>query len=357
MPERCIIHIDMDAFYASVEQRDNPKYVGKPLVVGGDPDERGVVSTCSYEARQFGIHSAMPSALARRKCPHAIFVRPRFTAYKSVSAQIQMIIKSYTDLIEPLALDEAFLDVSSEIPRLGSGILIAKDIRQRIQRETHLTASAGISYNKFLAKIASDRCKPNGMLFISEKEGPEFVKTLKIREFFGVGPATEEKMNSLGIYTGEDLASWSLEALQPIFGKSAAYYFNAARGIDKRDVNSERLRKSVSTEDTFVYDLREKDEMLKILSNQSNEVAGELDKIGAYGKTVTVKVKFADFTLVTRSLSNHLGFKNAKSIFDVIPDLLHLALVKKIPVRLLGVGISNLVFEEKLANEQQIPLL
>ena len=187
MTVRCIIHIDMDAFYASVEQRDFPHFAGKPLIVGGDPDQRGVVSTCSYEARKYGIHSAMPSATARRKCPQAIFVKPRVAAYKTVSKQIQVILSTYTDQVEPLALDEAYLDVSLETSRLGSGILIAKDIRQRIQRETELTASAGVSYNKFLAKIASDRCKPNGLLYISNKEGPEFVKSLKIREFFGVG--------------------------------------------------------------------------------------------------------------------------------------------------------------------------
>ena len=357
MTERCIIHIDMDAFYASVEQRDFPEYAGKPLVVGGDPDQRGVVSTCSYEARKYGIHSAMPGATARRKCPQAIFVQPRFPAYKSVSAQIHKILRTYTDKVEPLALDEAYLDVSSETSRLGSGILIAKDIRQRIQRETQLTASAGVSYNKFLAKIASDSCKPNGLLYISEKEGPQFVKSLKIREFFGVGPATEEKMHSLGIFTGADLADWNLDALQPVFGKAAKYYFDAARGIDFREVESERVRKSVSTEDTFNHDLHNKQDMLEVLIKQCDEVARQLDKIGANGKTVTVKVKFTDFSLVTRSQSNQNGFQTARSIAEIIPDLLDLALVKQLPVRLLGVGISNLMFDEVTEQEQQIPLL
>jgi DNA polymerase-4 len=357
MTQRCIIHIDMDAFYASVEQRDFPQYAGRPLVVGGDPDQRGVVSTCSYEARKFGIHSAMPSAVARRKCPQAIFVRPRFKIYQRVSALIQQILKNYTDKIEPLALDEAYLDVTDEIAKLGSGILIAKDIRQRIERETQLTASAGISYNKFLAKIASDRCKPNGLLYISKKEGPEFVRALKIREFFGVGPATEQKMHLLGIYTGADLAACEYEALQAVFGKSAKYYFDAAKGIDHRHVESERQRKSVSTEDTFAHDLRSRDEMLAVLEKQSHEVALQLEKIRASGKTATVKVKFADFSLVTRSQSTPAGFRHSRSIVEVIPELLDLALVKPLPVRLLGIGISNLEFEELNEQEPQIPLL
>ena len=243
MSDRSIIHIDMDAFYASVEQRDSPEYSGKPLVVGGDPNHRGVVATCSYEARQYGIHSAMACAMAKRKCPQAIFVRPRFNVYREVSAQIHDILRKYTDVIEPLALDEAFLDVTEEIVRAGSSMLIAKDIRQRIRRETQLTASAGVSYNKFLAKIASDRGKPDGLVYISPKEGPSFVKKLNIREFFGVGPATEEKMQGVGIYTGADLATWDLEALQPIFGKSAQYYYNASRGIDTRAVGSRPFKK------------------------------------------------------------------------------------------------------------------
>lgn len=357
MAKRCIIHIDMDAFYASVEQRDFPEYSGKPLVVGGDPDQRGVVSTCSYEARKFGIHSAMPSAIARKKCPQAIFVRPRFQVYKAVSAEIQAILSTYTDAVEPLALDEAYLDVSEEIARLGSGILIAKDIRQRIERQTQLTASAGISYNKFLAKIASDRCKPNGLLYISEKEGPEFVQRLKIRDFYGVGPATEKKMQSQGIYSGADLAACELESLQAVFGKSASYYFNAARGIDNRRVESDRLRKSVSTEDTFVSDLGTREEMLNILEKQGEAVALQLDKIGASGKTVTVKVKFADFSLVTRSQTAPAGFKHSQSIQKVIPDLLDLALVKTLPVRLLGVAVTNLEFDSGIETETQIPLL
>ena len=357
MSDRSIIHIDMDAFYASVEQRDFPQYRDQPLVVGGDPNHRGVVATCSYEARKFGIHSAMPCATALRKCPHAIFVRPRFPAYREVSMQIHDILRKYTDKIEPLALDEAFLDVTEEIVRAGSSMLIAKDIRQRIKRETELTASAGVSYNKFLAKIASDRCKPNGLLYISQKEGPNFVKNLKIREFFGVGPATEEKMHGLGIYTGADLATWEFEALQPIFGKSASYYYHAARGIDTRVVEADRLRKSIGTEDTFEVDLHFQDEMLKVLEIQSQELEKQLIKYGGSGKTVTIKVKFSDFTQVTRSHSSKVGFRSADSIIKVIPPLLENAVVKNLPVRLLGISISNLTLDSEVTGDEQIPLL
>ena len=354
--ERAIIHVDMDAFYASVEQRDFPQYANKPLIVGGDPDRRGVVSTCSYEARKFGIHSAMPCATARRKCPQAIFIRPRFSVYREVSTQIREILSRYTNIVEPLALDEAFLDVSAETYQFGSSVLIAKDIRQRIAGATQLTASAGVSYNKFLAKIASDRCKPNGLMYISAKEGPQFVQNLSIREFFGVGPATEEKMHSLGIYTGADLAQWELPELQPIFGKTASYYFNAARGIDHRPVEANRERKSVSTEDTFEIDLHTRDEMLKVLQKQCNEVANDLARLQIGSRTVTVKVKFADFSQVTRSISNANGFYQLEDILPVISELLDSALTKHLPVRLLGVAASNLVNNSKELQEEQIPL-
>lgn len=357
MSERSIIHIDMDAFYASVEQRDFPRYRNQPLVVGGDPDHRGVVATCSYEARKFGIHSAMPCATAKRKCPQAIFIQPRFPVYREVSTQIQAILRKYTAKIEPLALDEAFLDVTTEIVRAGSSMLIAKDIRERIKRETGLTASAGVSYNKFLAKIASDRSKPNGLLYISAKEGPAFVKSLDIREFFGVGPATEEKMHALGIYTGADLATWELEALQPIFGKSASYYYHASRGIDTRAVEADRLRKSIGTEDTFEVDLHFQDDMLKVFAIQSQEIEEQLSKYGGSGKTVTIKVKFSDFSQVTRSYSSKAGFRTAELIMKVVPGLLENATTKNLPVRLLGISISNLTLDSEAIGEEQIPLL
>lgn len=353
---RAIIHVDMDAFYASVEQRDFPEYANKPLIVGGDPDKRGVVSTCNYQARQYGIHSAMPCLTARRKCPQAIFVRPRFTVYREISLQIREILGHYTELIEPLALDEAYLDVSAETVHFGSSVLMAKDIRQRILRETRLTASAGVSYNKFLAKIASDRCKPDGLMYISVKEGPQFAHSLSIRDFFGVGPATEDKMHAHGIYTGADLAAWKLAELQAIFGKAAAYYFNASRGIDQRPVEANRERKSVGTEDTFDVDLRTRTDMLQVLTQQSGEVANDLKRLGIGGRTITVKVKFADFSQVTRSLSSSSGFRQLEDILPVIPELLDSALTKSLPVRLLGVTASNLVADSATLGQDQIPL-
>jgi len=357
MSERSIIHIDMDAFYAAIEQRDFPCYRNQPLIVGGDPEHRGVVATCSYEAREFGVHSAMPCAVAKRICPQAIFVKPRFAVYRDVSAQIKTILANYTELIEPLALDEAYLDVTAEMTRGGSGVLIAKDICQQIRRHTGLTASAGVSYNKFLAKIASGRCKPSGLLYISPKEGPEFVKSLNIREFFGIGPATEEKMNGLGIYTGADLADWELEALQPVFGKSAHYYYHAAKGVDNRAVEADRLRKSIGTEDTFEVDLNTHEEMLNVFSLQSKQLEQQLSQFGGMAKTITIKVKFSDFTQVTRSYSRHSGFRTSESIIHVIPELLDNAIVKHLPVRLLGISASNLMPDSELVEGRQIPLL
>ena len=347
----------MDAFYAAIEQRDNPHLRNKPIIVGGDPEQRGVVATCSYQAREYGIHSAMPCALAKRKCPQALFIRPRFHVYKAVSQQIQQVFSHFTDLIEPLSLDEAYLDVSQQTLKLGSGSLMAKDIKQRIKRETALTASAGISYNKLLAKIASDRDKPDGLCYISAKEGPEFVKSLRVREFFGVGPATEEKMHALGIYTGADLLNWTLPELQPVFGKAAEFYFNAARGIDTRVVEAERVRKSVSTEDTFVRDIAAPEQMLIILEQQSETVIRDCARIGVVGKTITLKVKFSDFTQVTRSISCATYLTESREIMTLLPQLLQQALVKDLPVRLLGVGVSNLSASEDHAHRQQIPLL
>lgn len=357
MVDRAIIHIDMDAFYASVEQRDFPQYRGKALIVGGDPDVRGVVATCSYEARKFGVHSAMACVTARRKCPHAIFVRPRFNVYREVSEQIRAIFHRYTDLVEPLSLDEAYLDVSAQSKSYGSGVLIAKDIRRLILHDTGLKASAGVSYNKFLAKIASDRCKPNGLLYISRAEGPNFVRKLPIRDFHGIGPATEEKMQRIGVYRGNDLLAWNLAELQSLFGKSAEYYFNAARGEDQRPVEASRPRKSVSTEDTFDTDIAERDEMLQVLYKQAQSVCDDLLRLGVIGRTLTIKVKFSDFSMITRSLSRDHAFGQIGDYLQTIPELLDSALIKQLKVRLLGVSVSNLTAINKAANSDQIPLL
>ena len=353
---RAIIHVDMDAFYASVEQRDFPQYRGKPLIVGGDPQRRGVVATCSYEARKFGIHSAMASATALRKCPQAIFVRPRFEVYRQVSSDIRRVFSRFSDRIEPLSLDEAYLDVSEHARAPNSSVLIAKDIRAQIKQETGLIASAGVSYNKFLAKIASDQCKPDGLLYISAEQGPGFVQGLKIRDFYGVGKATEQTMHGLGIETGADLLRWRLVELQALFGSSAEYYYQVARGVDDRPVRHNRIRKSVSTEDTFDQDLSEQEAMLNVLRGQAEQLQGQLAKLQVKGKTLTIKVKFSDFSQVTRSLSKTQGFYSAEGIIMELPALLESALTKPLAVRLLGVGVSSLIALEEIENNNQIDL-
>ena len=353
---RAIIHVDMDAFYASVEQRDFPQYRGKPLIVGGDPQRRGVVATCSYEARKFGIHSAMASVTALRKCPQAIFVKPRFEVYRQVSKDIRRVFARFSDRIEPLSLDEAYLDVTEHARAPNSSVLIAKDIRAQIKQETGLIASAGVSYNKFLAKIASDQCKPDGLLYISPEQGPGFVQGLKIRDFYGVGKATEQTMHGLGIESGADLLPWHLAELQAVFGSSAEYYYQVARGIDERPVRNNRIRKSISTEDTFDQDLSDTEAMLAVLQTQAEQIQEQLTKLQVQGKTLTIKVKFSDFTQVTRSLSKVQGFYLAETITAEIPALLQSALIKPLAVRLLGVGVSSLNALGEVENNNQIDL-
>ncbi len=351
-----IIHIDMDAFYASVEQRDFPKYRNKPVVVGGDPEQRGVVATCSYEARIFGIHSAMPCAHAKRLCPDAIFVRPRFELYREISQQIRDIMFSYTDLVEPLSLDEAYLDVTHSKRSFGSPTLVAKAIKNEIKHVTGLTASAGISYNKFLAKIASDLDKPNGLTLITEKQGPEFVKQLPIGKFHGIGPATEGKMKDLGIYSGEDLLSWDIKELKPIFGKVSDYYFYAARGVDHRKVISHRQRKSIGSEKTYNEDLGDKMEMLSRLEKLAEEVWLDLKTKRMTARTITIKVKFNNFVQLTRSVTLGNDISNLQDITSPLQDLLDKANVSGRQVRLLGVSVSKLTSLEQL-DEEQLSLL
>ncbi len=331
----------MDAFYAAVEQRDNPELKGKPVVVGGDPNSRGVVSTCSYEARKFGIHSAMPARQAFELCPHAIFVRPRFAAYKEVSRQIRAIFHEYTDLVEPLSLDEAFLDVTENKKGIVSATHIACDIKNRICRVTRLTASAGVSYNKFLAKVASDMNKPNGLTVVPPGQGEQFVATLPIRKFFGVGAVTEKKMLSLGIKTGEDLKQWTEDELTRHFGKAGAHYFNIVRGIDNRPVEPSRVRKSLGKEITLGHDIDDIGQMLEILETLSDGVAEQLQRYGEKGCTITVKVKYHDFRLVTRSITLQNPINSAQEIMAEVPGLLRKTDAGKIKIRLLGVSISN----------------
>lgn len=339
---RKIIHIDMDAFYASVEQRDNPQLRGKPVVVGGNPDSRGVVATCSYEARRFGIHSAMSCARAYRLCPQTIFVRPRFDAYREVSQQIREIFLSYTDLVEPLSLDEAYLDVTINKPDIQSATWIAQNIRNEIRQKTGLTASAGVSYNKFLAKIASDVKKPDGLTVVTPEQAEQFIAQLPIRRFHGVGRVTEKKMQQLGILTGADLHHHSLLALNKNFGKAGQYYFNIARGIDLRPVLPNRIRKSIGKETTLNEDITDGSQMLTIIGELSQRVAALLQSKQTSGMTLTLKVKYADFQIVTRSFSHEKPIETAEDILRIAESLLQKTDAGARAVRLLGVTISHL---------------
>src|ERR1700750_1578008 len=300
-PPRNIIHVDMDAFYASVEQRDDPALKGKPVAVGGG--HRGGVTAASYEARPFGVRSALPSITAKRLCPDLIFVKPRFDVYRAVSQQIRAIFFDYTDLVEPLSLDEAYLDVSEDRHSLGSARAIAQDIRRRIREETGLTASAGVSYCKFIAKLASDYRKPDGLAVITPERGPEFVASLPVARFHGVGPVTAKKMEKLGIFTGGDLREWSLPALEAKFGSSGSWYHRICRGIDEREVKPDRPYKSVSAERTFDEDLVDPDRLAAELERIAGYAWERVKRAEVTGRTVTLKVKYGDFTLITRSKS------------------------------------------------------
>ena len=342
MPIRKIIHVDMDAFFASVEQRDEPSFRGKPLVVGGQPNSRGVVAACSYEARRFGIHSAMPCSRAYRLCPQTIFVRPRFEVYREVSKQIHAIFRAFTDKVEPLSLDEAYLDVSDCIEYKGSATRIAQSIRQHIQKETSLTASAGVSYNKFLAKTASDMNKPDGQYVILPDQGEAFVAELSIGKFYGIGKVTEGKMKALGIHNGRDLSSQSLEDLQARFGKAANYYYQIARGIDERPIQISRERKSIGAETTFAEDLVDTQEMIEYLNRLAVRVANTLQSKKLQARTLTIKVKYADFKQITRSHTVENTITDVEQIHVWLPFLLAKTQVGEKRVRLLGISLSSL---------------
>ena len=341
---RKIIHIDMDAFYASVEQRDNPELRGKPVAVGGAA-ARGVVAAASYEARKFGVHSAMPSLIAKRRCPELVFVAPRFDAYKAVSLQIRQIFAEYTPLIEPLSLDEAYLDVTENLKGIASATRIAEEIRAQIRAETELTASAGVSYNKFLAKLASDHRKPDGIFVVTPAMGPDFVETLPVRKFHGVGPATAARMERLGIKTGLDLRQQTLEALQRHFGKAGSYYYWAARGVDERPVRANRIRKSVGAENTFQADLvtfeAARDELREIVEKVWRYCEGS----GVRGRTVTLKVKFANFRQLTRSRTGHVQIATRDELEELGGELLAPLFPVTRGIRLLGISLSSLVTE------------
>jgi DNA polymerase-4 len=339
--QRKIIHIDMDAFYAAVEQRDFPQYRDKPLVVGGSPDGRGVVATASYEARAYGIHSAMSSRKAIQLCPQALFVRPRFDAYKSVSNHIREIFRRYTDLIEPLSLDEAFLDVTSDKLNIGSALEIARQIKDAIRDELQLTASAGVSSNKFVAKIASDMNKPDGLTFIGPSKINAFMEKLPVEKFFGVGKVTADKMKKMGLHTGADLKQLSEQELVRKFGKTGKFYFNIVRGIDERPVQPHRQTKSLGAEDTFGQDLVSIAEMYTELEHLAEKVAERLEKNKLKGRTLTLKIKFSDFRQITRNHSLPQPTGDYHAIITAAKNLLLKADLEEVKVRLLGISLSN----------------
>lgn len=340
---RKIIHVDMDAFYASVEQRDNPTLKGRPVAVGGSK-LRGVVAAASYEARKYGVRSAMPSITAYKKCPHIVFVKPRFEVYKEVSQQIREIFREYTDLIEPLSLDEAYLDVTDNKFQLEYATDVAIEIKQKIKEKTGLTASAGISYNKFLAKISSDYNKPDGYYVVTPSMAGRFIEQLPIEKFFGVGKVTAKKMHDRGIFTGLDLKSKTKEELVRSFGKSGRYYYSIVRGVDSRKVNPNRIRKSVGAERTFFEDVITKGELQDKVEKVAEVLVKRIEKAGTSGKTLTLKVKYSDFKQITRS-HTRLDFFTEEDIFQVSLELVELVEDIENGIRLTGLQLSN--FSEK----------
>ena len=346
MSNRKIIHIDMDAFFASVEQRDHPEWRGKPIAVGGN-SERGVVAAASYEARKYGVRSAMPSRTAAKLCPDLIFVKHRFDVYKEVSSQIREIFHQYTDLVEPLSLDEAYLDVTINKPAYKSAINIAMKIKREIKEKTQLTASAGVSINKFLAKIASDMDKPDGLFVIMPEEVEAFVEALPVKKFFGVGKATLTKMERMNIHTGKDLKQLSKLDLAQHFGKFGSYLFDVCRGIDLREVKPHRERKSFSLERTFEKDIEGRESILGTLNVLCEKLCEGLEKRSIKGKTVNLKVRFSDFTTMTRSRSLNGYFNELSIVKDISNELIEEFIEADQGIRLLGVGLSNLYDDDR----------
>lgn len=354
--QRKIIHIDMDAFFAAVEQRDCPAYQGRPLIVGGAPNSRGVVATCNYEARRYGIRSAMPASHAYRLCSHAIFVRPRFKVYRQVSNDIRTIFADYSERVEPCSLDEAYLDVSAVQRLCGSATRIAQEVKQRIRRVTGLSASAGVSYNKFLAKIASDMDKPDGLYVITPEQGPGFAARLPVGRFHGIGKATEAKMHALGLKTGADLKRCSLEFLTARFGKAGRYYHDIARGIDERPVRGARVSRSVGAEKTLQQDIEDKELMVRHLQDLLREVMDRVNAKRLVARTLTVKVKYADFELVTRSKTVSMALRVSTETLALLSELLDKTEAGKRKIRLLGVTVSSLSNAENQEYPRQLEL-
>lgn len=356
---RKIIHVDMDAFYAAIEQRDHPELKGRPVVVGGAPGSRGVVAAASYEARAYGVRSAMPTSRAFKLCPEAIFIKPRFDVYKAVSLQIRQIMLGYTDLVEPLALDEAYLDVSTNKLGLPTATLVAKALREQIAKETRLTASAGIAPNKFLAKIASEINKPNGQAVILPEQVEAFVKHLPIAKIHGIGPVNERRLRDLGIATAGDLQQLSREQLTRHFGKLGAYFYQICRGHDDRPIQPNRQRKSLSAEQTFSNDVSDLNWLRGYLMQIAERVAERLQKDECSGRTITLKIKFADFTQMTRSRTLDAPARDLDTLIRVGCDLLKETPAGKRKVRLLGLGVTNLLDSEGGQTEtwtSQLPL-
>jgi len=352
-PIRKIIHIDMDAFYASVEQRDNPELRGKPVAVGGQ--HRGVVMAASYEARKYGVRSAMPSVTAKRRCPEIVFVKTRFEVYREVSRQIRAIFADYTELVEPLSLDEAYLDVTADRAGLGTARATAEEIRRRIREECNLTASAGVSYCKFVAKLASDQNKPNGLCVITPERAQAYIAALPVSRFHGIGPVTARKLEGLGIHTGADLQERSLAELEMRFGSSGRWYWRICRGIDDREVNPDRPYKSVSAERTFDEDQRDPERLSSELTRIAGYAWERIERAQVAGRTVTLKVKFADFEIITRSKS--FGHLIGREEFEATGRSL-LAALHPLPkgIRLLGLGLHNLVEQDQLEPPRQLGL-
>ncbi len=339
---RKIIHIDMDAFFASVEQLDKPELRKRPLIVGGDPQGRGVVAACSYEARRFGIHSAMSCARAYKLCPEALFVRPRKDRYREVSMQIMAVFREYTDLVEPLSLDEAFLDITENKKQIPSATWTAQAIRRDIVDTTGLTASAGVSCNKFLAKVASDINKPDGITVVTPEQALPFIRTLPVRKFYGVGRVTEKRMHGMGIRIGSDLERFSLQELTASFGKAGAFFYDIVRGRDNRPVRPSRGRKSIGTETTLRRDIRDLAAMRIILSEQAEQIGNSLVGKELAARTLTLKIRYHDFTTVTRSVTPACLFIRCSDIMDRVPTLLAATEAGQRQVRLLGLTVSNL---------------
>lgn len=339
---RKIIHIDMDAFFASVEERDHPEYRGKALIIGGDPNKRGVVSTCSYEARKFGVHSAMPTKQAYKLCPHGIFIHGNMEHYREVSAQIREIFHRYTDLVEPMSLDEAYLDVTENKKGIKSAMKIALEIQHAIYHELGLTASAGVSYNKFIAKIASDFKKPAGMTVVLPEEAEAFLESLPVTKFHGVGKVTAEKLHRLGIHSGADLKAWEEWDLIRELNKQGYRLYRAVRGLSDSKVNPHRERKSVGRETTFANNIFDEREMQEMLLLFSQKIESSLERIGKHGKTVVLKLRYSDFSTITKRLSLMEYTRDARVIYDAGVSLLRDVYSGEESVRLVGLTVTNL---------------